>query len=106
MPITTKLTHIHNFSTYTDDPSKAEITILEDMLSLIRCGNKEIYLLGTVHGSNESVAQVRHVIEKGKKTSDDLNARFANWYYVISSGNFDKLHLKRSDLVQEKKKDS
>ncbi len=45
-------------------------------------------------------------IQKGKKTSDDLNARFAKWYYVISSSNFDKLHLKRSDLVQEKKKDS
>jgi hypothetical protein len=38
-----------------------------------------------------------------RKTSDTLNARFANWYYVISSQSFDKLHQTRSDLVREKK---
>ncbi|MFQ5602662.1 MAG: DUF4340 domain-containing protein [bacterium] len=43
-------------------------------------------------------------IEKGQKLSDDLNARFANWYYVISANSFDKLHLKRKDLVKKKEK--
>jgi hypothetical protein len=38
-----------------------------------------------------------------QKISDDLNARFANWYYVISSESFDKLHKTRRDLLQEKK---
>jgi len=45
-------------------------------------------------------------IEAGKKRSNDLNNRFANWYYVISSSSFDKLKLERKDLVKEKKKDS
>ena len=34
--------------------------------------------------------------------ASELNHRFADWYYVISAANFDKLHLKRSDLVKEK----
>lgn len=37
-----------------------------------------------------------------KKISDDLNARFANWYYVISSESFDKLRKTRSDLLKQK----
>ncbi len=41
-----------------------------------------------------------------RKISDDLNARFANWYYVISAASFDKLHQTRSDLVTAKKTDS
>ena len=45
-------------------------------------------------------------IEKGKSLSEDLNKRFASWYYVISSESFDKLHLTRKDLVKKKKKDS
>lgn len=42
-------------------------------------------------------------IENGQKRSDDLNARFAEWYYVISSKSFDKLNLSREDLVKAKK---
>jgi ribose 1,5-bisphosphokinase PhnN len=47
-------------------------------------------------------------VDKGKQLSEDLNIRFAQWYYVISSGSFDKLHLTRKDLVkkQEKKENS
>ena len=45
-------------------------------------------------------------IDKGKKLSDDLNKRFANWYYVISSDSSDKLHLKREDLVKDEEKDT
>jgi hypothetical protein len=45
-------------------------------------------------------------IEKGRKLSDDLNARFANWYFVISASSFDKIHLKRSDLLKKKEKDT
>jgi len=43
-------------------------------------------------------------IEKGKNLSAELNDRFADWYYVISDASFKKLHLKRKDLVQPKKK--
>jgi hypothetical protein len=42
-------------------------------------------------------------IDEGKKKSDELNARFADWYYVISAASFDKLHLNRKDLVVGKK---
>ena len=42
----------------------------------------------------------KKVIE-GRDRTHSLNARFAKWYYVISSENFDKLHLKRSDIIKE-----
>jgi len=41
-------------------------------------------------------------IEKGQKLSDKLNARFAHWYYVISSASFEKLHLLRKDLIKNR----
>jgi hypothetical protein len=37
-----------------------------------------------------------------KRTSDELNARFAKWYYVISAESFDKLRQRRSDLIKKK----
>lgn len=42
-------------------------------------------------------------VTEGRSISDELNARFAKWYYVISSKSFDELHLTRNDLVQDKK---
>lgn len=45
-------------------------------------------------------------IDKGSKLSNELNERFANWYYVISSESFDKIHLKRKDLVKAKEEES
>jgi len=42
-------------------------------------------------------------VEHVRKLSEDLNARFADWYYVISDDSFKKLHLKRKDLVVKKK---
>ena len=41
-------------------------------------------------------------VEEGRELSDQLNTRFADWYYVISSSSFDKVHLKRSDLIKRK----
>ena len=41
-------------------------------------------------------------VEEGQKEADELTDRFANWYYVIPSSAFDKLHLTRKDLVKEK----
>ncbi len=37
-----------------------------------------------------------------QKLSDGLNARFANWYYVISAKSFEELRLTRRDLVRRK----
>jgi hypothetical protein len=39
---------------------------------------------------------------KGEKSSQDLNKRFAKWYYVISQASFDKVHLARKDFLKTK----
>ena len=41
-------------------------------------------------------------VENARRISEELNARFADWYYVISADSFEKLHLKRQDLVVKK----
>ncbi len=38
-------------------------------------------------------------VENARGINDELNARFADWYYVISAESFEKLRLKRQDLV-------
>jgi hypothetical protein len=43
-------------------------------------------------------------IEAGKKQVDELNARFNDWYYVISAENFNKLLIAQKDFVKEKSK--
>lgn len=52
---------------------------------------------------NRTLQQVWDVwnrkVNNGQKLSDRLNARFAKWYYLISSENFDQLHLSRGDLL-------
>lgn len=44
--------------------------------------------------------------DKAKKLTGELNQRFADWYYVISSGSFDNLRLRRNDLVIAKSEKS
>lgn len=41
-------------------------------------------------------------LKKGKERVDELNARFAGWYYVISDDVYKKIHLGRSDIVKKK----
>ena len=43
-------------------------------------------------------------VAAGKKKVQELNARFAQWYYVISDENFQKLRLSRKGLVKDKAK--
>jgi hypothetical protein len=45
-------------------------------------------------------------IENGTALSLELNQRFAQWYYVISSDIFDKLDLSRNNFIKEKEKTS
>jgi len=40
--------------------------------------------------------------DNARELSETLNARFADWYYVISASNFDKLRLDRKDLMVSK----
>ncbi|MBU8934067.1 MAG: DUF4340 domain-containing protein [candidate division Zixibacteria bacterium] len=39
---------------------------------------------------------------RGRETTQALNDRFADWYFVISSDSFDKLHRSRGELVVKK----
>ncbi|MEN6450609.1 MAG: DUF4340 domain-containing protein [Thermoguttaceae bacterium] len=43
-------------------------------------------------------------IADGKKRVAELNARFADWYYVISDEVFRKIHLGRDEIVKKKEK--
>jgi hypothetical protein len=38
----------------------------------------------------------------GRRLSNELNSRFAEWYYVISADSFQKLSLTRNDILKEK----
>ena len=40
-------------------------------------------------------------LQNARERSESLNARFADWYYVISAGSFDQVHLSRSDLIKK-----
>jgi hypothetical protein len=42
-------------------------------------------------------------LEEGRSRSQELNARFADWYYVIPASAFEKVRLQRKDLLKEKK---
>ena len=40
-------------------------------------------------------------VHKGRQLADQLNKRFADWYYVISEDSFDKIHLNRQALTSK-----
>ena len=44
-------------------------------------------------------------IKDGKEKAEELNRRFAEWYYVIPGEGYDKLSLARADLVKAKEAD-
>ncbi len=41
-------------------------------------------------------------ISRGEKRTLQMNDRFSEWYYVISSESYDKIHLNRGDLITKK----
>ena len=41
-------------------------------------------------------------IKDGEDKVKELNARFADWYYVVSEDVYQKIHLNRGDVVVEK----
>jgi len=40
-------------------------------------------------------------MQNGRNRAAMLNARFADWYYVISDESFGKIHLSKNDLIQK-----
>jgi len=47
----------------------------------------------------DAYAKWEQDMRDGQTKADDLNARFAKWYYVISSDSYDKLRKTRSEMV-------
>lgn len=43
-------------------------------------------------------------VKEGKEKVDELNKRFADWYYVISDKTFQKIHLNRDSIIKKKEK--
>ena len=43
-------------------------------------------------------------IKKGQEHVKELNARFAEWYYVISDDVYKRIHLTREDIIKKKDK--
>jgi hypothetical protein len=41
-------------------------------------------------------------VDEGREKAEELNARFADWYYVISADDFEKMRVTRRDLVKAK----
>jgi hypothetical protein len=41
-------------------------------------------------------------IKKGEARARELNARFADWYYVVSEETYRKIHLNRADVIKPK----
>ncbi len=41
-------------------------------------------------------------VKKGREKAEELNRRFAEWYYVIPGDSYDKLSLSRDQLIKEK----
>ncbi len=44
-------------------------------------------------------------IKKGQERAVELNARFADWYYIISSDVYTKIHLGRDQIVKQKEEE-
>ena len=71
--------------------------------------NKTDSLLTDADRKNRELDNLHLVWEstiiRARELADELNSRYAKWYYVISSASFEKLDLKRSDLVVAKADD-
>ena len=48
------------------------------------------------------MANYEKKLADGQQISEELNRRFALWYYVIPGDQYDKLRLSRSQLIREK----
>lgn len=45
-------------------------------------------------------------VKAGEQKAKELNARFADWYYVVGDDTYHKIHLGKSDIVKKKPKDT
>jgi len=80
-----------------EPPRAVDMSFMNKPDSLLTDGEREQRRIHTEH------ERWQRRIDEGKKKSEELNSRFADWYYVISAASFDQLHLNRRDLVAAKK---
>jgi hypothetical protein len=45
-------------------------------------------------------------VKAGEQKAKELNARFADWYYVVGEDTYRKIHLGKSDIIKKKLKDT
>ncbi len=83
-------------SQFPESPAASNLDFVGKPDSLLTDGDRE---QKRVHNLHE---RWQRNIDQGQTKSDQLNNRFADWYYVISSASFDKLNLSRKDLVVKK----
>jgi hypothetical protein len=49
--------------------------------------------------------EYQNKLKQGRETVAELNARFGDWYFVVSNDVFNKLRLGRDDVIEKKKSD-
>jgi hypothetical protein len=62
-------------------------------------GGENRHLFVTAHFDPAKAAAHGGASAAGERTARDLNERFADWYYIISGSDFEKLRLKRKDAL-------
>jgi hypothetical protein len=45
-------------------------------------------------------------VKQGEQKAKELNARFADWYYVVGEDTYRKIHVGKSDIIKKKPKDT
>ena len=83
-------------SAFSEPPKPDNTTFLKKSDSLWSADDKKNKALYDAHN------QWGRKVEQGSETVRELNDRFADWYFVISSDSFEKLHRSRKDMVIKK----
>jgi len=58
------------------------------------------YIFVTTTWDSARAARYNDTSGTGEKSSQELNARFSNWFYVFAGPDYQKLRLKRKDVLQ------
>ena len=89
-------------STEADNADKADETKTPEQTELEKLRIKFEAAKSKYDSDLKSYEAFQSKIESGKSKAEELNRRFAKWFYVISGESYDKLALKRSSFVSVK----